>query len=147
MKTTDFTFRARTDRRFVRTDGRSERFVLVDITAPPPPRTSRVRPSTSRSCSIGRAPWPATRSPGPSGGRAVLARLHRRRPFAVVVYDDQIDVVVRARARRRRRKRGALAATGRIDARGSTNLGEGWLRGCEQVATACRTDGVNRCCC
>jgi hypothetical protein len=35
--------------------------------------------------------------------------------------------------------------TGEIDARGSTDLGGGWLRGCEQVALALSADGVNRC--
>ena len=32
-----------------------------------------------------------------------------------------------------------------IEARGSTNLGEGWLRGCEQVASQLAERGVNRC--
>ena len=31
-----------------------------------------------------------------------------------------------------------------VDARGSTNLGEGWLRGCEQVARYQSAEGVNR---
>ena len=41
-------------------------------------------------------------------------------------------------------RRSALARLGEIDARGSTNLGEGWLRGCEQVARALSDEGVNR---
>ena len=32
----------------------------------------------------------------------------------------------------------------RIDARNSTNLGEGWLRGCEQVSRHLAESGVNR---
>ena len=64
-----------------------------------------------------------------------MARLHADDRFAIVVYDEQIDVVVegtlatpvRAPACRR-------TASAAIDARGSTNLGDGWLRGCEQVA-------------
>jgi Ca-activated chloride channel family protein len=32
-----------------------------------------------------------------------------------------------------------------VEARGSTNLAEGWLRGCEQVAAHLVAEGVNRC--
>ena len=52
-------------------------------------------------------------------------------------------------SRPRRRRPSARRAAGDrlrdIDARGSTNLGEGWLRGCEQVAEHLGRDGVNRC--
>ena len=42
-------------------------------------------------------------------------------------------------------KRNALARLSTIDARGSTNLAEGWLRGCEQVAANASTDQIDRC--
>ncbi len=68
-----------------------------------------------------------------------LARLHDDDRFAIVVYDDVIDVVFPSTRATADARRAALARLGEIDARGSTNLGEGWLRGCEQVALALST--------
>ncbi len=42
-------------------------------------------------------------------------------------------------------RRGAIERLRGIHARGSTNLAEGWLRGCEQVANHLSATGVNRC--
>ncbi len=73
-----------------------------------------------------------------------LARLHDDDRFAIVVYDEVIDVVFPSTRATADARRSALARLGEIDARGSTNLGEGWLRGCEQVALALSAEGVNR---
>ena len=73
-----------------------------------------------------------------------LARLHDDDRFAIVVYDEVIDVVFPSTRATADARRAALARLGEIDARGSTNLGEGWLRGCEQVALALSEEGVNR---
>jgi hypothetical protein len=53
-----------------------------------------------------------------------------------VAYDDRIDVVVESTPASREAKALAVDRLRTIDARGSTNLAEGWLRGAEQVATA-----------
>ena len=116
---------------------RSQRFVLVEVTAPLGDAQQRERrPSTWRSSSTARARWAARRSSSPSrpSGRR-SAGSSRRDRFSVVVYDD------RRRGRRREHdrprdeaRRNAIGRLATIDARGSTDLVGGWLRGCEQVA-------------
>jgi Ca-activated chloride channel family protein len=140
------TFTARTDRYLIRSTYRSNRFVLAEITAPPA-RRERVRPPV-------RLAFVIDRSGSMSGEKlrlaklAVeesLARLHPTDEFSIVVYDDSIDVVFPSARATDDARRAALARLAEIGPRGSTNLGEGWLRGCEQVALALSAEGVNRC--
>ena len=63
-----------------------------------------------------------------------IARLQPDDRFSVVVYDDVVDVVIESTTASAEARRGAIERLRTIEARGSTNLGEGWLRGCEQVA-------------
>ena len=58
-----------------------------------------------------------------------VSRLNPQDRFAVVAYDDHIDVVVESTPASREAKDGALRRIRDIDARGSTNLGGGWLKG------------------
>ena len=74
-----------------------------------------------------------------------IARLGPQDRFSVVAYDDVVDVVIASTAAAGELRRAALERLGTIEARGSTNLGEGWLRGCEQVAGHLLERGVNRC--
>ena len=139
------TFTARTDRHFIRPTYRSNRFVLAEIDAPPA-RRERARPPVHLAFVIDRS--------GSMAGDKIrlaklaveesLARLHDDDRFAIVVYDEVIDVVFPSTRATADARRSALARLGEIDARGSTNLGEGWLRGCEQVALALSAEGVNR---
>jgi len=139
-------FRVRTDRHLIRPTSKSNRFVLAEVVAPP----SRREP--------GRSPvnlaFVLDRSGSMSGEKirlakqaveASIARLHDDDRFAVVVYDEQIDVVVPGTRATPEARRVATARLREIDARGSTNLGEGWLRGCEQVAMELSGDGIDRC--
>ena len=146
MKTVDFTFRARTDRRYIRQHSNSERFVLVEMTAPPAAK-DKPRPTVNLAFVLDRS--------GSMAGDKIrlaraavegsLARLHDTDRFSLVTYDDQIDVVWPGSPATAEAKAAALARLAEIDARGSTDLGGGWLRGCEEVATAMSADGVNRC--
>src|SRR5689334_16209152 len=90
---------ARTDRRFIRSTYRSNRFVLAEITAPPAPPVhegeSRHRPPVNI-CFV------VDRSGSMAGDKIRLAKLAveqsiaRLAPtdrFAVVTYDNYIDVV------------------------------------------------------
>ena len=61
------------------------------------------------------------------------------------MYDDQVDVVIASTAATGEARRAAIQRLAEIDARGSTDLGGGWLRGCEQVASHLMEQGVNRC--
>ena len=130
------TFSVRPDRRLIRAD-RPQQALRPRPGSPPRARpTERAgRRSTSPSCSTARARCPARRSSSPS--RPSRRPSRRSRPddrFSVVVYDDVVDVVVESTHASAEARRGAVERLAPIDARGSTNLGEGWLRGCEQVA-------------
>jgi len=126
---------ARADRRFIRTGYRSNRYVLVEVTAP----TSRREPTREPLNSA----FVLDRSGSMAGAKIDLARqaidasigaLGERDRFAVVAYDDRVDVVASSRTATPGARRQAREALGRIDARGSTNLFEGWMRGCGEVA-------------
>jgi Ca-activated chloride channel family protein len=140
------TLTVRADRHFIRTGYRSNRFVLVDIQAPAVARRESGRPPVNLAFIL-------DRSGSMSGAKIATARdavedaLNRLAPadrFAVVVYDDQIDVIAESALATPENRRRAVEALRRVDARNSTNLGEGWLRGCEQVSRHLAERGVNR---
>ena len=131
----DTGLRARTDRTLIRSTHRSERFVLVELDAPPATTQSKREPVNvafvlDRSGSMGGRKIQLAR-------RAIETAIGRLRPedrFAVIAYDEHIDVVVESTAASSEAKDGAIERVRRIDARGSTDLGGGWLKGAEQVA-------------
>ena len=146
---TETSLRARTDRRFVRSTHRSERFVLVELEAPPAAQKPTRDPVNLA--------FVLDRSGSMSGAKIELAKraietaVDRLLPtdrFAVVCYDDRIDVVVEGTSASREAKTNAMERLRAIDARGSTDLGGGYLRGAEQVALAVADagsgQGVNR---
>ena len=139
------TLRARSDRRYVRSAHRSERFVLVELEAPAAPRQAQREPINLA--------FILDRSGSMSGAKISLAkqaietavdRLLPSDQFAIVCYDDRIDVVVESTAASREAKTNAIERLRAIDARGSTDLAGGWLRGAEQVALSMAPAGVNR---
>ncbi len=129
------TLRARSDRRFIRATHRSERFVLVELEAP-----AAAQGPTRDPVNLA---FVLDRSGSMSGQKLDLAKraietaVERLLPsdrFAIVCYDDRIDVVVDGTNASREAKTNAVQRLRAIDARGSTNLGSGYLRGAEQVA-------------
>src|SRR6476661_4665432 len=143
---TDTTLSVRQDRGLIRPTSHSTRFVLGRITAPRA-TTERERASVNLAIVLDRS--------GSMSGEKIrvakvaveeaIARLRPDDRLSVVAYDDVVDVVVESTHASAEARRGAIERLRSVDARGSTNLGEGWLRGCEQVASHILERGVNRC--
>jgi Ca-activated chloride channel homolog len=146
MTTRTDTLSVRPDRRLIRPNAHSKRFLLARIAAPRA-TTERARASVNLAIVL-------DRSGSMSGPKldvaraAVVEAINRLQPddrFSVVVYDDVVEVVIESTNASPEARRGALDRLRTVMARGSTNLGEGWLRGCEQVAAHLADRGVNRC--
>src|SRR3954453_10330895 len=148
MPCRDISLKARADRRFIRSTYRSNRFVLAELKAPHAHHEERQR----------RAPvnlaFVTDRSGSMAGEKLRLSKLAVEQSIARLQSDDRFGATVSACAiafvsksatATAEAKQEALRRLAAIDARNMTNLGEGWLRGCEQVARFLATDDVNRC--
>jgi Ca-activated chloride channel homolog len=137
--------RARQDRRLIRTRWHSKRFVVAQVTAPQAVSSTERAPVNLA--------FVIDRSGSMANGRLQLAmnaveegiaRLKPSDRFSVVVYDDHIDSLVSGAFATAEATRGAIERLRHVGARGATDLGGGWLRGCEHVASELLELGVNR---
>jgi Ca-activated chloride channel family protein len=148
MSTSSPWLTVRTDRPLISATAPSTRYLLVRVIAPSSPsRDGRMPVNVSlvldRSGSM------------EDGRKFTLARqaveqalrmLRSDDCFSLVVYDDEIDLLAPSALATAAAKTRALDALKGIGPRGSTNLGAGWLRGCEQVADhLVGEDAVSRC--
>jgi Ca-activated chloride channel family protein len=148
MSTSSPWLTVRTDRALVSASAPSKRYLLVRVIAPSAlPRDGRMPVNVSlvldRSGSM------------EDGRKFTLARqaveqalrmLRSDDCFSLVVYDDEIDLLAPSTLATAAAKARALDALRGVGPRGSTDLGAGWLRGCEQVADhLVGEDAVSRC--
>lgn len=141
------TFTARTDRTLVRAEASSTRHILLTATAPKRPEgESKPRPPVS-------VAFVLDRSGSMAGDKIELAKQAVDRAiaglgpddrFAIVIYDDQIETICRSQRATDKHKADARLALANIDARGSTNLHDGWMRGADLLRKHLAADGVNR---
>jgi Ca-activated chloride channel family protein len=138
----------RPDRRLIRAHGRSERFLLVEITAPTvAPDPSRRRPPVNLAFVLDRSGSMGGHNKLSLAKQAALESIHRLEAedrFAVVAYDDQVDVVMPGTQATPDARREAARRLAGIGPRNSTDLHAGWLTGCEQAASGLQAEGVNR---
>jgi|CXWL01.1.fsa_nt_gi Ca-activated chloride channel family protein len=122
------------DRTLVRQAGGSTRYLRIRVVAPPH-TAGAVRPPVHVAFSL-------DRSGSMAGGKLELAKqavtealgfLGRDDRFAVVTFDDRIDVVAPSRAATADAVREARTELARVDARGSTALCQGWLTACAEI--------------
>ncbi len=135
------TLTVQVDRTLVRAESRSTRYALVSVAAPTAMRNTLRIPVNlaivlDRSGSMAGEKFVLAR-------RAVeqaLAQLQSGDRFALVIYDDAVDVLAESTLATTDAKRAALAKLARLEPRGSTDLSGGWMRGCEQVAFTMSSD-------
>jgi len=134
------------DRRYVPSHRSCHRHVKVVVQAPEA-QTQGERPPVNIAFAL-------DRSGSMGGGKFRLAqqaveqaigRLDPRDRFSLVVFDHAVETVFPSELATPRARRRALAALARFGPRGSTNLGEGWLSGCGQVAAHLSDASVGRC--
>ena len=135
-----------TDRTLIRAGARSTRYLVASLIAPNAARRDRRLPIN--------VALVLDRSGSMEGAKIQLARQAVQRSlealdandrFAVVVYDNIVSVVTPSTPATSQAKSQALQALELVAARGTTDLGSGWLRGCEQVAQFADGERVSRC--
>ena len=136
----------RADRKLIRAEAHSRRYVVARIEAP-------VAPGQSGRLPVNIA-FVLDRSGSMHGEKIRLAReavltairsLHDVDRFSVVIYDNEIDVLVPSTSATASARREAESIVRRVEARGMTDLAGGWFAGCEQVAEALDAAAVGRC--
>ncbi|MCG6921883.1 MAG: VWA domain-containing protein [Acidobacteria bacterium] len=137
----------RADRRLIRADESSRRFIRLRLQAPGTTKGQKRLP-VNLAFVLDRSGSMEEEGKIERARKAVLQgirSLSDRDRFSVVAYDDRIDVVVPSTAATREARKAAAAAVRGIEPRGATDLCEGWLRGCAQVESHLADDAVGRC--
>lgn len=136
----------KTDRRLIRAEAQSVRHMVVELVAPrAAPRAARTPVNVAivldRSGSMGGGKIELAKT----AAAAAVRMLRPEDRFALVVYDNEVDVVVESVHATPEAVRNALDRLATVTSRGSTDLCGGWLRGCEQIASHLDAASVGRC--
>lgn len=121
------------DRALISAAERSERYLMFSIAASPgkvsrPPLNLAI--VVDRSGSMGGSKL----SRAKKAANFVVQQLNERDRLAVVIYDDNVEVIVPSALMTPAAKIAAMERISAIEAGGSTNLSGGWLAGCKEVA-------------
>lgn len=136
----------RTDRSLIRAAGESRRYLLLTFEAPAGGITTH-RPPVNIALVL-------DRSGSMSGAKIELVRVAANRAlqmlnpedrFSLVVFDDQIDVLVESCPASVESIRRADALLRGTDARNMTDLFTGWMKGCEQIAATATHSAMAKC--
>src|SRR5687768_9721693 len=123
------TLSIRTDRRLIRSEARSNRYLLLSFTAPQAPRREERRP-VNVAFVLDRSGSMSAENKFYLARQAVEQSLRMLRPadrFSVVVYDERIDVLTRSSNATPDAIRRAMDSLSAIHPRGSTDLCSGWI--------------------
>lgn len=133
------------DRALIRSRWHSARFVVAHVTAPVDEASSG-RPPVNLGFVIDRS----GSMDGPRIQMAVkaveeaISLLKPSDRFSIVIYDDQIETLVSGVMATSEACTEAAGRLRSVRARNMTNLGGGWLKGAEHVASELMAEGVNR---
>jgi Ca-activated chloride channel family protein len=139
-------FTATTDCTTVHASHGGQRFIVAEIVAPAAAE-DKPRPNVDIAFVL-------DRSGSMAGDKFRLARkaieqairaLAPTDNFSVVIYDNEIDIVQPATPASHEAKQAAISRLHDVSPRGTTNLSEGWLVGCGQVAEHLTDDRIGRC--
>jgi hypothetical protein len=135
---------ARFDRKLIEEGAATSRFLIVDFTVPI--SGERLRSPVNiglvldRSGSMAGAKIEATLQAASHALKQLMPEDH----FALVIYDDRIDVLMENGPATPDRLAQARALLATVRARANTALCEGWLTGCREVARGPLTEAVSR---
>ncbi len=144
------TFTVQADRHLVRAGQPDERHILVRLTAPEARRSAKATAPARPGVNIC---FVLDRSGSMAGPKLELARYAVERAltglapqdrFAIVTYDDRVELVAKSAKATDTAKHQALVALQSVDPRGSTALHDGWSRGAETIKRHLDPKAVNR---